>query len=190
MHNPFVSRRCVAHQYPLAHNVARSVIHQDARFFPEQLTAVRVEQQHRWADKAANKPGIGLDTKRRHQQILSIGADRVQHHVAGKPDLKVQDQVEVPSAIQELKHYGMHRHFTAAGSVLMFGGGVKTGFLYGKTADERPCKSVTAPVTIDDLHATIDRTLGISSKLAYEIEQRPFYVTRDGLGKPVLDLLG
>ena len=33
----------------------------------------------------------------------------------------------------------MHRHFTGAGSVVMFGGGVKKGFVYGKTAEERPC---------------------------------------------------
>ena len=32
--------------------------------------------------------------------------------------------------------------------------------------------------------------MGISPKLAYEIEQRPFYVTRDGIGKPVERLFG
>jgi hypothetical protein len=31
--------------------------------------------------------------------------------------------------------------------------------------------------------------LGIPRTLAYKIEQRPFYVTRDGLGKPILELL-
>lgn len=107
----------------------------------------------------------------------------------GKPDQKVQDQVQVPDTLTELKHYGMHRHFTDAGSVLLFGGGVKKGHLYGKTADERPCKIVENPVVIEDLHATIYHTLGISPKLAYEIEKRPFYVTHDGLGKPVLDVL-
>ncbi len=107
----------------------------------------------------------------------------------GKPDNKVKDQVIVPDVMTELKHYGMHRHFTDAGSVLMFGGGVKKGFLYGKTADERPCKTLENPVVIEDLHATIYRTLGISPKHAYLIEKRPFYVTRDGLGKPVMDVL-
>ena len=43
-------------------------------------------------------------------------------------------------------------------------------------------------VVIEDLHATIYHALGISPRLAYEVERRPFYVTRDGLGKPVLDL--
>jgi hypothetical protein len=32
--------------------------------------------------------------------------------------------------------------------------------------------------------------LGISPKLAYEIEKRPFYVTRDGQGQSILDLFG
>jgi hypothetical protein len=107
----------------------------------------------------------------------------------GKPDKKVKDQVQVPDTITELKHYGMHRHFTDAGSVLLLGGGVKKGFLYGKTADERPCKTIENPVIIEDLHATIYHTLGISPRLAYEIEKRPFYVTHDGQGKPIMDLL-
>ena len=107
----------------------------------------------------------------------------------GKPDARVRDQVTVPDIVNELKFYGMHRHFTDAGSVLMFGGGVKKGFVYGKTADERPCKTIENPVVIEDLHATIYHTLGISPKHAYEVEKRPFYVTRDGLGKPIGTLL-
>jgi hypothetical protein len=107
----------------------------------------------------------------------------------GKPDKKVKDQVQVPEVMTELKHYGMHRHFTDAGSVLLYGGGVKKGFLYGKTADERPCKSIENPVVIEDLHATIYHTVGISPRLAYEIERCPFYVTRDGIGKPITMLL-
>ena len=108
--------------------------------------------------------------------------------IEGKPDNKVKDQVEVPDVINEAKHYGMHRHFTDAGSVLLFGGGTKRGYLHGRTADERPCKTVDKRVVIEDLHASIYRAVGISPKLSYEIEKRPFYVTRDGLGQPVLDL--
>jgi hypothetical protein len=106
----------------------------------------------------------------------------------GKPEKKVKDQVEVPAVMSEEKHYGMHRHFTDAGSVLLFGGGVKRGALYGKTAEERPCKSLEKPVYISDLHASLYRAMGISSRLSYEIESRPFYVTKDGLGKPIGEL--
>jgi hypothetical protein len=108
--------------------------------------------------------------------------------VEGKPDKVVKDQVEVPNVINDLKHYGMHRHFTDAGCVLLFGGGIEKGYLHGITADERPCKTIEKRVVIEDLHASIFRALGISPKLSYEIEKRPFYVTRDGLGKPIPEL--
>jgi len=110
--------------------------------------------------------------------------------IEGKPDLKVKDQVDVPDLITEPKHYGMHRHFTDAGSVLLFGGGVRRGHLHGVTADERPCRTIKDRVVIEDLHATIFRTLGIAPTVAYEVEQRPFYVTRDGKGKAITSLLG
>ncbi len=109
--------------------------------------------------------------------------------IEGKPNRKVKDQVDVPDVITEPTHYGMHRHFTDAGSVLLFGGGIRRGHLHGATADERPCRTITDPVVIEDLHATIFRTLGISARLAYEIEQRPFYVTRDGKGQVISSLL-
>ena len=115
-----------------------------------------------------------------------FGRDMV---VEGKPDKRVQDQVKIPDRMTEPKHYGMHRHFTEASSVLLFGGGFRRGFVYGRTADERPCKIVESPVSIEDLHATIYRTLGIAPDLAYEVEQRPFHVTRDGKGKPIAELL-
>jgi hypothetical protein len=108
--------------------------------------------------------------------------------VEGKPDKTVKDQVEVPNVINDLKYYGMHRHFTDAGSVLLFGGGIKKGHLHGITADERPCKTLQDRVVIEDLHATLFHAMGFSPKLAYEIEQRPFYVTRDGEGKPIMEL--
>jgi hypothetical protein len=110
--------------------------------------------------------------------------------IEGKPDRKVKDQVEVPDLITEPKHYGMHRHFTDAGAVLLFGGGVRRGHVHGVTADERPCRTLQDRVVIEDLHATILRTLGIAPTLAYEIEQRPFYVTRDGKGKAIDALIG
>ena len=103
----------------------------------------------------------------------------------GKPDKVVKDQVQVPEVITEPKHYGMHRHFTEAGCVLLFGGGIKRGFLYGRTADERPCRTIENPVTIEDLHATLYRAMGIAPDTAYITEKRPVYVTRDGKGKPI-----
>jgi hypothetical protein len=88
----------------------------------------------------------------------------------------------------EPRHYGMHRHFTAAGSILMFGGGIKRGFVYGRTADERPCTTIEHPMPVEDLHATLYRALGIAPDTAYVAEKRPVYVTKDGLGKPAMAL--
>ncbi len=107
----------------------------------------------------------------------------------GRPDKVVKDQVIVPELIQQPKHYGMHRHFTDAGCVLLFGGGFRKGYLYGKTADERPCRTVENPVRIEDLHATLYRAMGIPADLAYEVEKRPVHVTRDGKGRAIREIL-
>ena len=109
--------------------------------------------------------------------------------VEGRPDQKVKEQVNQPDILTEEKFYGMHRHFTDGCSMLMFGGGIKRGHVYGKTADERPCKTIENPVKIDGIHQTIYHALGIPPDTQYEIEKRPFYTTPDGKGKAVMDLL-
>ncbi len=108
--------------------------------------------------------------------------------VEGRPDLKVQEQVDQPDIIQEIKNYGMHRHFTDGCSMLMFGGGIKKGNVYGKTADERPCKTIEKPIKIEQIHQTIYHALGIPQDTHYLVEKRPFYTTPDGLGKAAMDL--
>jgi len=110
--------------------------------------------------------------------------------VEGRPDLKVQEQVEQPDIIQDIKNYGMHRHFTEGGSILMFGGGIKKGNVYGKTADERPCKAIEKPIRIEEIHQTIYHALGIPADTHYMVEKRPFYTTPDGLGKAEMELFG
>lgn len=106
--------------------------------------------------------------------------------IEGVPGSNAPDQSRAKTdVLKEMKHYGLHRHFTGGTSVVMFGGGVKQGFVYGKTADERPCVAVENPVTISDLHATIYKAMGISSRTALDVERRPFYVTEDGNGVPV-----
>lgn len=106
----------------------------------------------------------------------------------GKVGKEVKDQSNTPDVMSEPKHYGMHRHFTAAGSVVLFGGGVKKGTVYGKTADERPCTTIENPVPVEDLHASIYHALGIPPDHAFVVEKRPVYVTRDGKGKPIKNL--
>jgi hypothetical protein len=109
----------------------------------------------------------------------------------GKVGREVRDQaINIPDVMTEPRHYGMHRHFTAAGSVLMFGGGVKKGYVHGRTADERPCTTIEKPMPVEDLHATIYHALGIAPDTAYVAEKRPVYVTKDGIGKPAYELFG
>lgn len=108
----------------------------------------------------------------------------------GKPGLTVKDQVKQPDKMTEPKHYGMHRHFTEASSVMIWGGGVRKGYVHGVTAEERPCKILSGAVSIEDMHATLYTALGIAPDTKYEIEQRPFYVTKDGKGRAVAEILG
>ena len=108
--------------------------------------------------------------------------------VEGRPDLKVQEQVNQPDIIDDIKNYGMHRHFTDGCSMLMFGGGIKKGYVYGKTAEERPCKTIEKPIVIDQIHQTIYHALGVAEDANYVVEKRPFYTTPDGLGKAELEL--
>ena len=110
--------------------------------------------------------------------------------IEGIPGSTARDQSRVNTdVIREMRHYGLHRHFTGASSVLMFGGGVKKGFLYGQTAPERPCLAIENPISVGDLHATIYTAMGISPRYNMEIESRPFYVTKNGEGKAVRELM-
>jgi len=106
----------------------------------------------------------------------------------GRPGEQVQNQVHQPDVINDEKFYGMHRHFTDGSSILMWGGGVKKGLVYGKTADERPCSSIENPIVIDQVHQSVYHALGMHPETNYNIEGRPFYTTPDGHGKPILDL--
>lgn len=106
--------------------------------------------------------------------------------IEGIPGSNAGDQSRAKTDVmKELIHYGLHRHFTGSGSVVLFGGGMKKGFLYGETAKERPLVTTKDPVSIRDLHATIYQAMGISPKTAFEIEKRPFFATDDGKGQPV-----
>ena len=110
--------------------------------------------------------------------------------IEGVPGSTARDQSRAKTdVLKEMKHYGLHRHFTGASSVLMFGGGVKKGFLYGRTAEKRPCLAIENPISVEDLHATIYTAMGISPKYNMEIERRPFYVTKNGEGKAVRELM-
>ncbi len=109
--------------------------------------------------------------------------------IEGVPGSTARDQSRAKTdVLKEMKHYGLHRHFTGASSVLMFGGGIKKGNLYGESASERPCLATSNPIGVEDLHATIYTAMGIAPKYNVEVERRPFYVTKNGEGRAVNEL--
>lgn len=91
--------------------------------------------------------------------------------------------------LDDEKMYGFHGHFSTCNSMMFFGGGIKGGYVHGKTADLHPMHAVENPVPLIDTHATIYKVCGIPADTHYVTEGRPFYVTKDGKGKPVDALL-
>jgi hypothetical protein len=91
--------------------------------------------------------------------------------------------------IENEKMYGFHGHFSSCNAMLLFGGGFKRGFVYGKTSPEHPMVAIENQVDLIDVRATIFQALGIKPDVNFVTEGRPFYVTKDGKGKPVDALL-
>lgn len=150
-----------------------------------------VARLHQEIDRPIAQLILDLEARGLLERTLVIIASEFSRDalMEGKPGSNANDQATFKvDTISDPAHYGLHRHFTHGSSVLMFGGGVKRGFLYGQTADERPLIAVKDPVTVTDLHATIMSAMGISPKTEFTIEGRPFYVTEDGLGKPVTEI--
>ncbi len=151
-------------------------------------TAARMQQE---IDRPVARLILDLEERGLLDRTLVVLATEFSRDmmIEGVPGSTAKDQSRAKTdVIREMKHYGLHRHFTGGSSVVMFGGGMKKGFLYGKTADERPCMAIENPVSIEDLHATIFTAMGISPKTEFSIEERPFYATRDGHGRAVTDV--
>jgi hypothetical protein len=87
--------------------------------------------------------------------------------------------------IENEKMYGLHGHFSSTNAMLLFGGGFKGGYVYGKTAAEHPMVPIENAVRLEDVHASIYQAVGIAPDANFVTEGRPFYVTKDGKGKPV-----
>jgi Protein of unknown function (DUF1501) len=109
--------------------------------------------------------------------------------IEGVPGSKARDQSLAKSDVmKQMIHYGLHRHFTGSGSVLLFGGGMKRAYLHGETAPERPLVVTREPIAIPDLHATIFTAMGIAPRTSFTVEKRPFFATQDGKGQVVSKL--
>ncbi len=150
-----------------------------------------VARMHREIDRPIAQLIKDLESRKLLDRTLVIIASEFSRDaiIEGKPGSTANDQAtHKVDKVAEMKHYGLHRHFTGGTSVVMFGGGMQRGFLYGKTAEQRPLSAIENPVSVTDLHATIMTAMGISPKTGFDIEGRPFYVTEDGKGEPVRDI--
>ncbi len=150
-----------------------------------------MERMHQEIDSPVARLILDLEERNLLDRTLVIVASEFSRDamIEGVPGSTAKDQSTAKSdVLLESKHYGLHRHFTGGSSVVMFGGGMKRGYLYGSTADERPLIVTKNPVSISDLHATIFTAMGISPKMMYEVEQRPFYATQDGKGLAVKEV--
>jgi hypothetical protein len=151
-------------------------------------TAARMKQE---IDRPIAQLVLDLEQRGLLDRTLIVVASEFSRDmmIEGVPGSSAKDQSRAKSDVmKEMIHYGLHRHFTGGSTVLLFGGGMKRGFLYGETAPERPCVATKNRVSIKDLHATILTALGISPRTAFEVEKRPFYITEDGKGAPVIEL--
>ena len=147
-----------------------------------------VDRLHKEIDRPIAQLILDLESRGLLDRTLVILASEFSRDmmIEGVPGSNARDQsLAKTDNLTEMKQYGLHRHFTGASSVLMFGGGMKRGFLYGESAPERPCVATRDPITVRDLHATILTALGISPRTAFTVEKRPFYVTEDGKGQAV-----
>jgi uncharacterized protein (DUF1501 family) len=150
-----------------------------------------VERMHREIDRPIAQLILDLEERKLLERTLVVIASEFSRDalIEGVPGSSAKDQATVKGdTLETSKHYGLHRHFTGGTSVVMFGGGMKRGFIYGETAEERPLVAIKNPMSIMDLHATIFTALGINPKTAFEVEKRPFYATEDGKGVAVREL--
>jgi hypothetical protein len=145
-----------------------------------------VEEMHRTIDAPIARLVRDLEARGLLDRTLVVVASEFSRDamIEGRPGSKAGDQsFHKGGTIENPDHYGLHRHFTGGTSVVMFGGGVRKGHVFGATADERPLVAIKDPLPVEDVHATIFTAMGISPRKAYDIEGRPFYATVDGKGK-------
>jgi uncharacterized protein (DUF1501 family) len=79
-------------------------------------------------------------------------------------------------------------HYIRAWTIVLAGGGVKGGQVYGETdADGKEVKD--KPVSEGDLFATIYTALGINPRAEHYFGKRPVFATPEG-SKPIKELIG
>ena len=140
------------------------------------------------------KNGTGWDTHRHGQErqheliqdldrsLSTLVQDLDQRRLLDRTLVVVATEFGRPA---EFDGQGGRGHQSAAFSVALFGGGLKTGQVVGST-DDMGAKIVERPVGVPDLHATILCTLGIDPTRELYDGDRPIPITNHG--QPLVDL--
>jgi hypothetical protein len=140
--------------------------------------------------------GTGWDTHNEGQQNQHLLIEQLdQAFAALLGDLekkKLLDRTLVVIATEfgrppEFDGGGGRGHQSRAFSVVLAGGGLRTGRVIGET-DELGKSVVSRPVSVPDLHATIHCALGINPNKDLFAGQRPVPITDNG--RPIRELFG
>jgi hypothetical protein len=140
--------------------------------------------------------GTGWDTHlegQNNQHLLIQDLDRaVSTLVTDLEKSKLLDKTLIVIATEfgrppEFDAGGGRGHYAKAFSIVLAGGGLKTGQAVG-TTDELGKKILETPISVPDLHATIHCALGVNPEKYLYDEDRPVPIT--DRGQPVQALFG
>ena len=121
--------------------------------------------------------------------IASDPADNFEGKAGAEPIGASEEHDGSSLRIEDEKQYGFHGHFSTNHTVVLLGAGIRGGTVYGATAPRHPMLPTENSVSLIDVHATIFRALGIPADHSYVTEGRPFFVTKDGTGQPISEVL-
>ncbi|MGI6458390.1 MAG: DUF1501 domain-containing protein [bacterium] len=198
----------VDHRFGMGCLLARRLIEQGARFVEVEYQYApfkgfdthedghtRMAGMKSQIDKPIGSLIRDLDQRGLLERTLVVVMTEFGRTIADKPQAGTEEfgfdenQTGENLIITDEKLYGHHGHFSSANCMLFFGGGFKQGHIHGKTADEHPMLPIENPVKLIDVYATIYKALGIPADTNYVVEDRPFFVTNNGEGKPIEGLL-
>lgn len=194
----------VGHRFGHACLLARRLVEVGARFVeveyqyaPFQGFDMHENGHTRMADmkKQIDRP-IGtlireLDERGLLERTLVVIATEFGRTIADKPsagqepDGFTETSTGENLVVENENMYGFHGHFSSCNCMLMFGGGIKGGFVHGKTADRHPMLPIENSVKLIDAYATVYSALGIPMDTHYVTEGRPVYVTNNAEGRPI-----
>ena len=100
-------------------------------------TVVKLKQE---IDRPIARLLRDLEERRMLDRTLVIIASEFSRDmmIEGVPGSEAKDQARVKSdTLENMTHYGLHRHFTGGSSVVMFGGGMKKGHVHGAPTSDR-----------------------------------------------------